>query len=166
MIGRLFKAPFAAAVAAAVLTGTLVGGMSIAFASIPDGSGVIHGCYKTKGSSHALNVIDTSKTASCPTGYTGLNWDQTGVQLLFSNGAVSLSLPAQHCAIASFSAPGVVPGDTGIVAPDAASWPAALTLAPLRATAANVLPVDVCNPTSAAASVSNVSVSIWRVSAG
>lgn len=63
---------------AAVAGAVVVGG--VGFASIPDGSGVIHGCYKNKGTNHALSVIDSAKTPACPTGYTALNWSQTGPQ--------------------------------------------------------------------------------------
>ena len=48
-----------------------------AYASIPDSSGVIHGCYKP--SDGKLLVIDYP-TVSCPTGTTSLDWNQTGSQ--------------------------------------------------------------------------------------
>lgn len=51
----------------------LVGGVAVA--SIPDASGVIHGCRKTNGG--ALSVID-SATQTCPAGTVALNWSQTG----------------------------------------------------------------------------------------
>jgi hypothetical protein len=57
--------------------GLLIGG--IAYASIPGGDGVIHGCYKTSNPSKgALIAIDS--TASCPNGYARLKWNQTGPQ--------------------------------------------------------------------------------------
>jgi Collagen triple helix repeat (20 copies) len=53
--------------------GVAVGG--IAYASIPDSKGVIHGCYrKTTGQ---LIVID-SGGKGCEEGWTPLNWSQTG----------------------------------------------------------------------------------------
>jgi hypothetical protein len=56
---------------------TLLGaGAGVAYASIPAPDGVIHGCYKT--STGMLIAIDSS--ASCPSGYTALNWNQTGPQ--------------------------------------------------------------------------------------
>src|SRR5438093_8775328 len=58
----------------AVGVGLAAGG--IAYASIPDGSGVIHGCYKTTGGS--LRVIDTSVGGTCNSSETPLNWSQTG----------------------------------------------------------------------------------------
>lgn len=65
----------ASAAAAAVL---LFGG-GVAYASIPGPNGVIYGCYKTSGPGQgALITIDSS--ASCPSGYTSLNWNQTGPQ--------------------------------------------------------------------------------------
>jgi hypothetical protein len=58
---------------------TLVAGGTAADASIPaspvDGSGVIHGCYDSGGNVKVINV-----SATCPKGYTSLNWSQTGPQ--------------------------------------------------------------------------------------
>jgi hypothetical protein len=54
----------------------LVAGSTTAYAAVagPVGSdGSIHGCYDTGGN---LKVIDAS--ATCPKGYTPLNWNQTG----------------------------------------------------------------------------------------
>jgi len=59
--------------AASVLAGGAAYG---AVSSIPDSAGVIHGCYDSGGN---MKVIDTSVTASCPKGYTSLNWNQTGL---------------------------------------------------------------------------------------
>jgi hypothetical protein len=57
----------------AVVFGVAVGG--IAYASIPDSKGVIHGCYrKTTGQ---LIVID-SDGKGCEEGWKPLNWSQTG----------------------------------------------------------------------------------------
>ena len=53
----------------------LVGG--IAYATIPDANGVIHGCRKT--GSGLLRVIDAD-VASCKPGEARLNWNQQGVQ--------------------------------------------------------------------------------------
>ncbi|MGI8824201.1 MAG: hypothetical protein ACR2JC_00880 [Chloroflexota bacterium] len=49
----------------------------VAFASIPDATGVIHGCYTTSGT-HALQVIDTAVKKVCPSGTTSLTWNQKG----------------------------------------------------------------------------------------
>jgi len=60
--------------AAAALVGAV-----IAQASIPGADGVIHGCYKNSNPAQgALITIDSA--ASCPSGYTALNWNQTGPQ--------------------------------------------------------------------------------------
>jgi hypothetical protein len=49
----------------------------IAYASIPDANGVIHGCYlNARGT---LRVIDTA-TQNCTSGETPLSWKQTGSQ--------------------------------------------------------------------------------------
>jgi hypothetical protein len=63
---------------AAVATAIVAGG--VGYASIPDGTGTIHGCYKSAGTSHELKVIDSARTATCPHGYTSLTWNQTGPQ--------------------------------------------------------------------------------------
>jgi hypothetical protein len=58
---------------AVVVVGAAAGG--IAYASIPDSKGVIHGCYrKTSGQ---LIVIDSSGKG-CEEGWTPLTWSQTG----------------------------------------------------------------------------------------
>jgi hypothetical protein len=79
-LGRRLALP---AVVAAVLGVTVAGGLGVAgaaVASIPDGNGVIHACYPSKGTVHALGVIDTAKTAACPTGDKRLAFNQTGPQ--------------------------------------------------------------------------------------
>lgn len=65
-----------------IILGALVivgGGAGVAYASIPGPGGVISGCYKTSNPGQgALIVIDSS--ATCPSGTTALNWNQTGPQ--------------------------------------------------------------------------------------
>lgn len=63
-----------------MLAAALVGGAAgIAFASIPAPDGTIDGCYKTSAPGQgALAVIDSA--ATCPSGTTALNWNQTGPQ--------------------------------------------------------------------------------------
>ena len=50
-------------------------------ASIPDGSGVIHGCYSDRGATGRngtqLNIVDTA-TSGCSGGQTAVQWSQTG----------------------------------------------------------------------------------------
>ena len=62
-------------VATTLVLGLAVGG--VAFASVPDSTGVIHGCF-AGGTPHSLQVIDTAKVSSCPSGTVALNWNQTG----------------------------------------------------------------------------------------
>lgn len=50
----------------------------VAYASIPDASGVIHGCRKN--SDGQLRVIDSDAGQTCANGWTPLNWSQTGPQ--------------------------------------------------------------------------------------
>ena len=52
-------------------------GAGVAYATIPDPSGVIHGCYDNKG---AVRVIDPSTGGACKNNETALNWSQTGPQ--------------------------------------------------------------------------------------
>jgi hypothetical protein len=51
----------------------VVGG--VAWAGIPGGDGVIHGCYDSGGN---LKVVDSG--SACPRSYTALTWNQTGPQ--------------------------------------------------------------------------------------
>jgi hypothetical protein len=63
-------------VVALAATALLAGGTAAAAAATSspiDSSGVIHGCYNDGGH---LKVVDPS--ATCPTGYSALNWNQTG----------------------------------------------------------------------------------------
>jgi hypothetical protein len=66
------------AVAVAAAVAVAITGGAIAYASIPDANGVIHGCYTVKGGS--LRVIDTAKGQTCATGQHSLNWNQKGTQ--------------------------------------------------------------------------------------
>jgi hypothetical protein len=89
------------AVVAAVLAA--VGGA--AYASIPDSSGVIHGCYLRSGGS--LRVIDASVTG-CKSTETALNWNQTGPQ-----GPVGPQGPAGPTGPTGPAGPQGPKGDTG-----------------------------------------------------
>lgn len=63
-------------VVAGVVTAALVAGAGITYAAIPAADGTIHGCYSSGAlGTGALFVIDDA--ATCPSGYTALNWDQT-----------------------------------------------------------------------------------------
>jgi hypothetical protein len=64
------KKLIAGAVLAAALAVT-----AVVQAGIPDGSGVIHGCYKAN--QGTLRVIDTAQGQACTNGENGLNWTQT-----------------------------------------------------------------------------------------
>jgi hypothetical protein len=50
----------------------------IAYASIPDSNGVIHGCYKT--SNGSLRVIDSPAVQCDPKNETPISWNQAGTQ--------------------------------------------------------------------------------------
>jgi hypothetical protein len=68
MKGRLLVATLAVA--------ALAGAGSIAWASIPDGKGVVHGCYAKLGG--ALRVIDTAKNQVCGGSELAVTWNQKG----------------------------------------------------------------------------------------
>jgi hypothetical protein len=76
-----------------LVIGGLVMGLAmsagIAYASIPDSSKKVHGCWKalaaTNGT-HNLTVIDTATTPTCPSGFNKLNWPTKG-QLLYQSNA-------------------------------------------------------------------------------
>lgn len=57
--------------------GLVVVGSTAALASIPDSSGLIHGCYKE--STGQLRIIDTA-TDSCANNELAIQWNQTGPQ--------------------------------------------------------------------------------------
>jgi hypothetical protein len=61
------------ATAVVVVVAIAVGG--IAYAAIPDSSGVIHGCYQKNGN---LRVIDSSSEKGCRPSEKPLSWSQTG----------------------------------------------------------------------------------------
>ncbi len=69
---------------AVVATGAvilLVSAVGVAAASIPDSSGLAHGCYKgtaAANGTHGLTIIDAAKTPACPSGYKSLNWNVNG----------------------------------------------------------------------------------------
>jgi len=64
--------------AAAVALGT-----GVSYAAVPDGNGVIHGCYSPNGSKATngtqLNIVDTAR-ASCNGAQQEIAWNQTGPQ--------------------------------------------------------------------------------------
>jgi hypothetical protein len=71
-----------------VIVGALLVVGGIAYATIPDASGVIHGCYKkappnnkpAPSDTGTLRVIDTDKGQTCSPSETPLDWNQTGQQ--------------------------------------------------------------------------------------
>ena len=73
--GRRLAVVFGIAIAGLVLAG------SIAYASIPDSSGVLHGCYSANGANAKggaqLNLVNSDQ-ATCTNGQTAVTWSQTG----------------------------------------------------------------------------------------
>jgi hypothetical protein len=77
MKGKLIRP----AVVALTIVGALLVAGGIAYATIPDASGVIHGCYKKSSPNQGtLRVIDTDKAQTCSNSETALTWSQTGPQ--------------------------------------------------------------------------------------
>lgn len=76
---RIRKAGLIGAAAAGL---TVLAGVGIASASIPDSSGVIHACYQSPPASGGskLAVIDTDNGGHCSGGHVELSWNQTGPQ--------------------------------------------------------------------------------------
>ena len=85
---------------------------SIGFAAIPDGSGVIHGCYMRSGGT--LRVIDATNT-TCKASETSLDWNQQG-----QPGAPGPQGPAGP---AGATGPAGPKGDTGATGPAGPAGP-------------------------------------------
>lgn len=67
------------ALGALAVVGALLLAGGVAYATVPDGNGVIHGCYGTKDGS--VRVIDPGAGQSCDSKReTALDWNQTGPQ--------------------------------------------------------------------------------------
>jgi hypothetical protein len=66
-------------IALVVLVVGLIGG-GIAYATIPDGNGVIHSCYTVLNTTNPgrIRVIDTDQGQTCKSGEVALNWSQNG----------------------------------------------------------------------------------------
>lgn len=95
----------------------LVGGVAVA--SIPDASGVIHGCRKNTDGS--LKVIDSDLGQTCGNGYTALNWEKgprTGTPYGIHVVRITQTVPAdglQHVFAAGCSASEVALSYSGYV---------------------------------------------------
>lgn len=74
-----------------------------------------------------------------------------------------ITLASQRCAIIEIPLSGMAIGDTAIMVPDAATWPAGLIYQVLRADQTSKVPLDVCNPTKATVGSPVVHLSIWEV---
>lgn len=64
------------ALVSSVVAGALLVVAGIAYATIPDSGGVIHGCYARING--ALRVIDSEKGQRCASNESGLNWNVKG----------------------------------------------------------------------------------------
>lgn len=116
-------------VAVALAAVVLVFAGGIAWASIPDANGVIHGCRKNTDGS--LRVIDTDLGQTCANGWTPLNWSQTGppgpagpagVSGYDDSVSTALSVPGIYAERAFYCNDTKVPIDFGYEGPVAANW--------------------------------------------
>lgn len=88
---------------AALVAAVLIGTVGVAVASIPASDGTINGCYKNTGGD--VKIIDS--TATCSSGYTAINWNQTGPQgpaglsstQYVSQGASGTANPGDHVSV-------------------------------------------------------------------
>ena len=82
------------ALLAAVASATAAMAGGIAYAAIPDSSGVIHGCYNPNGADSpngtTLSIVN-SDTSSCRNNQTAITWNQTGPQGLAGDDGVSVA---------------------------------------------------------------------------
>jgi hypothetical protein len=97
---------------AVLAVGMIAGG--VAYASVPDSAGVIHGCYAKKNGT--LRVIDTAtKSQKCGTNELAVNWNQTGPKgatgakgVTGAKGAAGPAGPAGKDGLATYSSGGGV----------------------------------------------------------
>jgi hypothetical protein len=82
-------------VAASIVVAALIGG-SVAYASIPDSSGVIHGCYNNY--TGALRIID-SGASSCYADETGLNWNQSVPSIYTETSLINAASGPSHATV-------------------------------------------------------------------
>jgi hypothetical protein len=77
MVGRVRAHARRNLVAYVALGISLAATAGVAYSAIPDGNGVIHGCYTS--ATGALRVIDTEASGTCRGGETALDWNQKGL---------------------------------------------------------------------------------------
>jgi hypothetical protein len=95
---------------------------AIAYAAIPDASGVIHGCYsKTNG---ALRVIDSALSSRCAANEVAIAWNQTGRE-----GPAGAAGPAGPPGPAAPSGPSPVPASSSSAASHAIAYKLAAAIA-------------------------------------
>jgi hypothetical protein len=91
-----------ASVVAVALTALVLTAAGVAAASIPDPGGVIHGCRKN--SDGSVRVIDSNAGQTCASGWTALNWSQTGPQgVTGATGVLGLVVVADSYQVTSTS---------------------------------------------------------------
>jgi len=94
----------------ALFVGVGVAAGGIAYASIPDSSGVIHGCFKATGG--ALRVIDTGAGGACNASERALDWNQAGPE--GATGSAGPAGPSEGGQAVTFSDTVVAAGDFNV----------------------------------------------------
>jgi len=102
---------------ALAVVGALLLAAGVAYATVPDGNGVIHGCYAKTSSGQAqagaLRVIDSGLGQNCQSNEVGLNWNQQGTK-----GATGPQGPAGTAGptlvLSGFDSSVTIPGQTVI----------------------------------------------------
>ena len=102
-------------------TAGLVVGVGIATGAIPDGGGVIHGCYQKNNGQ--LRVIDPGQGDACRPSETPLNWSQQGPQ--GAAGPQGATGPQGTTGPAGPTGSQGAPGDTGATGPQGPPGPGA-----------------------------------------
>jgi hypothetical protein len=105
-------------VATLAIAAAFAGG--VVHASIPDSSGVIHGCYKNSNPAQgALTVIDTDLGQTCPSGTTALSWNQSGPQ--FAHVSTNYASQAGDFLVYAQCSTGYIPLSGGLYSNDLTS---------------------------------------------
>jgi hypothetical protein len=78
-MGRLPMLNVRSLVAGCVVGAVIAAGVGVAYAAIPDGSGVVHACFQNVTSANKpVKLLDTAKSATCPSGWKAVSWNQKG----------------------------------------------------------------------------------------
>jgi hypothetical protein len=108
------------AVLSAATAAIMIAGTGVALATVPDGTGVFHGCYAKHGGE--LRIIDPSAGQQCKKDETAVSWNQTGPA--GPQGAAGPQGPEGNTGPAGPAGPQGPKGDTGTPGPTGPAGPA------------------------------------------